>query len=227
MRLQLLDLAGHAARIAASAVLLAVAPPVLTPVAAVALFLACFAIAHDLTHGALGLPRRPLELALTLIGLGLVTSGHAMRRMHLLHHARPMQDGDLEGAAATMSLAAAALAAPRLAVQLRVEAYRRAGARERRLQLVEHALCAAIVVAALVAPPALSVYVAITLLAQATSPVWAGHLPHRMPPRLLRVLAAFAFTRSPTVLSLAFHDLHHDCPKVPCQQLGRAARAAS
>ena len=227
MRLQLLDLAGHTARIVLSAILLAVAPPLFAPLAALALFLALFAIAHDLTHGALGLPRRPLEVALSLVGLGLVTSGHAMRRMHLLHHARPMQDGDLEGAAATMPLLAAALAAPRLAVQLRIEAYRRAGARERRLQLVEHALCAAFLGAALIGPAPVSVYVAVTLLAQATSPVWAGYLPHRLPPRLLRLLATFAFTRSPSVLSLAFHDLHHDCPKVPCQQLGRAARAAS
>jgi fatty acid desaturase len=227
MRLRLVDITLHAVRITACAAALALVPLPWSPLPAIGLFLALFAASHDLAHGALGLPRRAGDVALAVLGVAMAASGHGARRTHLHHHARLMADDDLEGAAAHMSLARACLAAPRVAALLRVAGYRMAARRDRRWQLVENAACVVALALAAIAPGAVQIYVAVALLAQLTAPVWAGWLAHWPPRWLVRILAPLAFTRSPTILGLVFHELHHARPKVPCQQLGRASEAAS
>src|SRR4051794_39707521 len=117
-------------------------------VAAAALWLAAFDAPHDPGHPPPGLgrpprarpPRRTGAVALTVAGALMLTSGHAMLVSHLLHHKRPFADDDYEGAAARGDAAQALLKAPWWALLSRSHAYRRAGARLRRRQLLEHGL---------------------------------------------------------------------------------------
>ena len=55
--------------------------------------------------------------------------------------------------------------------------------------------------------------------AQMTIQVWGSHLPHRAPAALVEVAKAFAWTRSPLLLSFAFHELHHRRANVSCFDL--------
>ena len=125
-RLQVKALVGHAARHALGLALLFAgahhAPTAL--LGALALHLAAFAFTHDLAHGALGLPRRFNELALSLAALPMLVAGHGMRLMHLRHHARPLDKDDLEGVGATVPLWRALLGGPLNTAQYRVEAFR-------------------------------------------------------------------------------------------------------
>jgi fatty acid desaturase len=94
MRPRLDHLAAHLLRLAVAAAALVLLPPAWRAPLAAAVFLAAFCLAHDLAHGALRLPRRANELALSLAGLAMLTSGHAMRVAHLRHHAAPLGHDD-------------------------------------------------------------------------------------------------------------------------------------
>jgi fatty acid desaturase len=207
------------------AVLLCV--PALAPLAALAIFLLAFAITHDAAHGSLGLSRRATDVVLAAAGVANGTSGHALRVMHMKHHAHELAADDLEGAAAKLSFWRAIVAAPRLAVALHTTAWRTATPRDRRRQLVEYAALAALLVAAVLAAVAgsrpLAVYAAVAMTMQLFAPWWAGHIPHHGPWRALA--ARFAVLGSPTLASLAHHELHHRRPKLPTWRLHAAAIA--
>ncbi len=70
-------------------------------------------------------------------GLLMLLSGHAMRRMHLRHHARPLEESDLEGVGARRSALMALLGGPANALALRVAAFRGARRHERIVQVLE------------------------------------------------------------------------------------------
>lgn len=196
--------------------------PALAPLAALAIFLVAFAITHDAAHGSLGLSRRATGLALAAGGVAIGTSGHALRLMHMKHHAHELADDDLEGAAARLTFWRALAAAPRLAVALHTTAWRVAAPRDRRCQLVEYIALAAMLAAALVGPRPLAVYAAVAMAMQLFAPWWAGHLPHRA--HGLHALAAWlAVLGSPTLASLAHHEVHHRRPKVPTWRLQAVA----
>jgi fatty acid desaturase len=189
--------------------------PTLAPLGALGVFMIAFAITHDAAHGALGRSRRMTSLVLACGGLAIGTSGHALRLMHLRHHARELAPDDLEGAAARMSFWAALVASPRLALALHVTAYRSASARERRWQALEYVALAIWVGAAFAGPRPLATYAAVALAMQVLAPWWAGHIPHRAG-RLRSVARRLAsVTSSPTLASLAHHDVHHRRPKLP------------
>ncbi len=219
------DIALHAARVAVFATALFVAAPrslVCGAVASAALFFAAFALAHDLAHGALRLPRRVNAIALSAAAMGMLVSGHAMRIMHLRHHARPLADDDVEGEGARLSMLQAIAMGPRNAVALRVAAFRASRGRVRAWQIGESTFALALVLSsAAIGARALLVHVAVCVALQLTMNVWASHIPHHAPRWLTRFAERLAFTRSPLFLSLAFHDLHHERPAIPCQQLGR------
>lgn len=225
------DLALHLARLAGSLLVLHLAArfaslPGMTLGAAV-FFLEAFAFTHDVTHGALRLPRRANDIALALGGALMLMSGHAIRRMHLVHHARTFGRDDLEGAAARAPFLRALLGGPRVAVALRARAFRGAGSRGQRWQAVESA-ANLVTFLALVASarPAGLVYAAVAACAQLTMGVWASHIPHNAPAWITRAAERLAWTGSPTVLSLAYHELHHARPEVPCRRLGAAGATA-
>jgi fatty acid desaturase len=226
MRPRLFDLALHLLRLAASAAALAFVAdrgPVLIGLASFALFFAAFSLMHDVAHGALRLPRPVNELVLSAAGALLLMSGHALRLSHLRHHARCLEDDDYEGAPARVSLARAALMAPAHALGLRLYAFRGAGKAGRRWQIAETAPNA-ISMIGLVASgePALVGYAIAATLGQLTMALWAAHIPHNAPNWLIRAAAPVARIGSVVALSLAYHELHHARPGIPCGRLGSA-----
>ncbi|MFT3766487.1 MAG: fatty acid desaturase [Minicystis sp.] len=232
MRPRVSDLALHLARLALSAGVLALSSRYASLPGMIAggtlFFLEAFAFQHDLAHGALGLPRRVNEGALAVVGALMFMSGHAIRRTHLVHHARPLSDDDFEGRPARETFLRALAGGACGVLAHRVRAFRGAGPRGQRWQIVEN-LAGAALLAAIVASgeAALLVYAAVAILAQLTMGLWASHIPHNAPGWLVRVAERLAWTGSPTVLSLAYHELHHARPQVPCRRLGAAARAAA
>ena len=221
-RLQVSALAAHAGRVALGAALL-VAGARHAPLAllgALALHLAVFALTHDLAHGALGIPRRLNELALSLASLPMLVAGHGMRLMHLRHHRRPLAADDVEGVGATMPLWRAVLAGPFNAAQYRVEGFRAARQTDCGWLVVE--TLAALVLTSIALASRTTVgaaWVLVNVVMQLTATAWASHLPHR-PPRVLVTLArALEWTRSAVVSSFLHHDKHHRSPWIPCGQL--------
>jgi fatty acid desaturase len=213
------QLSGHLLRIAIPLLLL-LAFPAIAPVAAIALYLGAFTLTHELAHGALDLPRRRNELALAIAGVCMATSGHALRLMHLRHHADPLGDRDLEGRSARMPAWQALAAAPGLCVLLVVAAWRTATARDRRWQRLEYLTVAVLTgVVLAVGPRALHVYLLAAIAAQALAPFWAGHLPHRTPRWLHALASRLARAGSMTMRTLVVHDAHHRRPKLPTRQL--------
>ena len=224
------DVATHLLRIAAVALALAFVGGPVRLALCVAMFLALFTFAHDLSHRALGLHRRTNAALLAVAGALMLLSGRAMRRMHLLHHARPLAPCDIEGLGATRSLWGSFACGPATFVRLRREAWRRAAPYERRAQLGEHVATMLFAAAAFSGSlgTALSHYAFVALAMQLTASFWASYMAHHTPPWLARLAAAFAFARSPVLLSLAFHEEHHRHPGVPCHRLsaGLPARRA-
>lgn len=204
------------------------APLVLAVPAAAALYFTAFSVAHDAMHGSLGLPRRVNDALLSLSALLMLASGHAMRRMHLLHHARTLSDADLEGRGARLPALSALAAGPANALALRVVAFRGARRRERVVQTLETLAGIALVVgAALAGHATLLVHVAVALALQGSMSLWASYVPHHTPAWVVDICMRLSFLRSPTLLSLAYHDLHHRRPGVPCLDLGKQrARSA-
>jgi fatty acid desaturase len=197
--------------------------PGLALVSALALYLAAFSFTHDVMHGALGFGKRATDAFLFLGGLVMGLSGHGMRVLHLRHHARPLADDDVEGAGARVSLLGALALGPRNVARYRLESYRGANARGRRFQLAETLATVALTALALASRSiAGSAWAALNAVMQLTLAAWASNLPHQ-PPALLRAIALkLVWTRSPVVLSFAFHQEHHARPKVPCAELASA-----
>jgi fatty acid desaturase len=221
-RLQVSALAGHAGRVALGTALL-VAGTRHAPLAllgALALQLAVFALTHDLAHGALGLPRRLNELALSLASLPMLVAGHGMRLMHLRHHRRPLAPDDVEGVGATMPLWRAVLAGPMNAAQYRVEAFRVARAGDRVWLTIETLVAVTMTAFALTTRTTVgAAWVVVNVMMQLTASAWASHLPHR-PPRMLVTIARWLeWTKSAVVSSFLHHDKHHRSPWIPCGQL--------
>lgn len=199
-----------------------------TVVASIVLFLAAFALNHDVSHNALALPHGANELALAFAGSLMLMSGHAIRATHVRHHLRPLANDDFEGAAASMSLSRALLTAPMQVLATRRAGYRLARRRDRAWQRAETLVTLAIATGLLTTGSRpLAVFVVVTLGAQFTMPVWAAYIPHNAPECLVAIARKLSFTRSPTVLSLAYHDLHHANPKVPCRRLHEAFEHAA
>jgi fatty acid desaturase len=218
----------HAIRLGLSLLALALAPffgPAATAAASVLVFLAGFSFQHDLAHGAFRLERNVRESALSVVGALLLMSGHAMRAMHLRHHARIFAHDDLEGASARMSCPEAMICSPVLSIRLRTEAIAAANKKERAIMLVEHAINFATLATLLAFGGAPALYAAIAIAMQLSMPTWAGHVPHRAPEWMIDTAKKLAFTGSPTVLSLAYHELHHEHPRVPTAELAKLSNA--
>ncbi len=90
----------------------------LTPLAMFAIFVAVVTATHDVVHRTLGLRDRQTDLALFLLGVVLLESGHAYRVTHQQHH-RLFPDGDdPEGYPAKLSLFGAVCYGPVFLVRL-------------------------------------------------------------------------------------------------------------
>ncbi|WP_394841353.1 fatty acid desaturase [Pendulispora brunnea] len=220
--IELRDIVLHVVRVAAALLVLGSASRSLGVafLASLALFFAAFSLTHDLAHGALGLPRRVNEVALCLAGLLMLISGHAMRIMHLRHHAG--RADDIEGAGAHLTAWRAVFVGPCNAIALRRAAFRFARGLPLRWQIGETSLnLATVALAVSTGSRVLLVHVAVVTVLQCTLSFWGAYLPHNVPSWLVSLARPFAFTRSPTILNLICHEAHHENPKIPCQQLAR------
>ncbi|UOQ53147.1 fatty acid desaturase [Hymenobacter cellulosivorans] len=196
---------------------------------AVAVCLAAFVQMHDAMHNALGLSKPTNERVLTLSGLLILKSGHALQVTHLRHHGRCLTEDDPEGAPATWSFSRVLWQGPWHILMLRRESLRIAP-HTRRIQLLETALTA-VLLAVFVGLYLLTgslvglVYWGVAFFMSATMPIWASYIPHRMASRhpAARTAAALAQIWTPVVASFAFHHLHHHYPRVPTALLYRAA----
>ena len=220
------DLALHLVRLSVLTVLMVVfarfSLVAATPFA-VLLFLAAFAMTHDTTHGALRIPGRLNEIALSLSAAVMLMSGHALRRTHLEHHKHPLAEGDIEGEAARYPFLVAVLLSPRTTVRWTTESYRLAHPRERRAIVVETFATTAATVLLLLGGSALGhLYVATALAMRLFMGVWASNLTHRTPHWLFVCARPFEKLGSVLAKSLVHHELHHRHPAIPCARLGEA-----
>jgi fatty acid desaturase len=230
MRTQLPQLATHLLRIALSLVAHVVAlhaGHLLAAYAgAAAMFFAAFALAHDLTHGTLGLSPRGRKWALGAVAQLFLVSGQVMRTLHLRHHARPGAADDLEGAALGLGCAGTFIRLPVLFFSMRFFPFHRNAKQANRGWMFTETLLNALTLATAVLVAPLRPYVVTMLALQFLTPLWGGYLPHRAPDWLRAFARSFDFAHSPTVMSLAYHDLHHERADIPCQELGTFAQAA-
>lgn len=186
------------------------------------LFFAIFSLFHDAMHGALGLPRADNERLLTWSGVFMGVSGHAARRAHLVHHARPLTEEDPEGNTARWGAWAALRAGP--ANYLGLRSWGLAHAPHERAPQVFEWRAVALFLGGLALCPAGRTYLGVVLALHSTMPLWAAYLPHR-PPRLLfggaAVLARLGFLVPTTFVT---HELHHQHPKLDAFTLARRWR---
>ncbi|OON66209.1 fatty acid desaturase [Hymenobacter sp. CRA2] len=196
---------------------------------AVATSLAAFVQMHDSMHNALGLSKPANARLLTLSGLLLLKSGHALQVTHLRHHAHCLADDDPEGAPATWTFGRVLWQGPYHILMLRRESLRMAP-HTRSIQLLETAytlLLLAVFVGLYLWAGSLVglVYWGVAFLMSATLPIWASYIPHRLAPHhpAVRAAAHTAQFWTPVVSSFAFHHVHHHYPRVPTALLPRAA----
>lgn len=188
-------------------------------------FFSCFALSHDAMHGALGLSKRAHDVILALAAAPMLLSGHAIQLLHMRHHAHPLGPDDVEGSGATVGLARAIALGPSVALATRTVSWRIAPQHRRAWLVAEHA-GSALVATLLIASgrPSALLAVGVALGLQLTMPVWGAHIPHRVPDSVRRLAAKLSWTRSVSMVNLAYHDAHHRHPRIPCDQLPSAAR---
>jgi fatty acid desaturase len=197
---------------------------------AVAVCLAAFVQMHDTIHASLGLGKRANDAVLSLSGLLLLKSGHALRATHLRHHGKCLGETDPEGAPAHWPFWRALFGGPFHMLTLRREALRIAP-RTRGVQLAETAATVAVLAGAVLLfvwtrSLAGFVYWAIAAAVTGTMPVWAAYLPHRLAPEhpAVRAGGRIAQVWTPVIASFAFHHEHHRFPRVPTALLPSVAR---
>src|SRR5262245_54407197 len=86
-------------------------------------FMAGLRQTHDGFHGKLGVSTRWTHAFLFLFSLLMVIPLHAVRWIHLRHHARPLDEEDVEGMCAGMSWWKALLAGPVFAFRMILVAF--------------------------------------------------------------------------------------------------------
>lgn len=189
-------------------------------------------LVHDAIHGSLGLPARANDLVLAVYALFLVKSGHALRRLHLEHHARCLEDDDREGNVVFISTTRLLLTGPWLALEARVLSWSaETRPRGRWWQAIETAADVAIVAALAGATWRTGelgpiVYLGTVIAVTVTVPILGAKVPHLLPerwPRLVRALRPWTTRLTPAASSLLFHELHHRRPRIPAVLLAENA----
>ncbi len=189
-------------------------------------FLAASVLVHDLIHNALDLPLRFNDVCLSFYSLFLIKSGHALRRLHLEHHARCLEDDDREGNVIYIATWKLLLTGPFLALQARWLSWK-SEKRRRWAQLLESVVNVALTLGFVYAivvlhSNAAALYFATVVFMTVTVPIAGAKVPHLLPekaPRLVRALRPWTSRLTPAASSLLFHELHHRRPKIPAAQL--------
>ena len=192
--------------------------------------LAGFVQMHDTIHSALGLSKKKNDLLLSLSGLLLLKSGHALKVTHLRHHGQCLSDNDPEGEPARWTLKQVFLNGPYHIFMLRIASLKMAP-NTRRIQWMETAFTLLLLTGFIVLYFATGslvglVYWAVAFVLSCLMPLWASYIPHRMASRHPARMASVKMARlwTPIISSFAFHHLHHTYPKVPTALLPDAAR---
>lgn len=197
---------------------------------ALATFLAGFVQLHDAMHNALGLSKPANERVLVLAGILILKSGHGLRVTHLRHHGRCLDADDPEGRVVHWPLWRVMIAGPFHVLGNRGLAMRLAPrtARDQIGETVVNAITAAVAITIwyLWASPAGLLYWAVVAAMSATLALWAAYIPHVLSPAhpLIRLAGLASRGWTPVINSFAYHDLHHQFPKVPTALLGSLAR---
>lgn len=193
--------------------------------------LAGFVQMHDTIHNALGVSKGFNKLLLSLSGLLLLKSGHALKVTHLRHHGQCLTDNDPEGAPAKWTLKQVFLNGPYHILALRFASLRMAP-NTRNIQLAETfatilLLVGFILLYLFTGSMVGLVYWGVAFVLSCLMPLWASYIPHRMASRNPVRTATIKIARiwTPIISSFAFHHLHHTYPKVPTALLPDAARA--
>jgi beta-carotene hydroxylase len=196
-------------------------------VAAVAVFPALFVsqvvALNDVMHRSIGLGTRATELAVALLGLLVLESGHAIRVTHLAHHEQGGGENDPESYVDLLPLGRLVAEMPRYRFRIWAYGWRHGHREERRWIGVEVGVAMAVVALTVigVAPEPALVFVGASILAGWAFPLVSAVGPHvdwgrdksghayrvrgRWLPRLM--------------LNLPFHLEHHLYPEVPSHRL--------
>jgi beta-carotene hydroxylase len=192
-------------------------------VALVGVFSACSTSTHDVVHGSLGLKRRSTEVALCLLGLPILESGHAYRATHLYHHRHFPSEDDIEGVAAEWPLWRVLLSGPLFLPNLWFAAWRRQPC-DRYWLILEACFVPLSLLTSAFALRWSQAPLVYTLAVWASSwlyPVFAVWLPHRgfgnTPVQQARTFRGRVLPR--IFRPLAYHLEHHLYPGVPSHNL--------
>jgi beta-carotene hydroxylase len=203
----------------------------LTPVIVFLIFVVVVTVTHDVVHGSLGLSKRGTEIALFLMGVVLMESGHAYRTTHRQHHTFFPQDDDPEGYPAKLSMLGAILYGPVFLWRLWWWAFQRnQGRRDQRVWLlVEGILPTLVVVSGLLLweqTPYILLYAVLAIVGSWVYPLLTVYLPHKdfgdTPLTQTHTLRGHII---PAIfLELTYHLEHHLYPQVPSHHLSELAR---
>ncbi len=193
------------------------------------LFALSIRLAHDVHHNALRLPRWVNGMLLVVLSGMILSSMHAAKRAHLVHHHDPMGEDDLEGVPGRLgfwgALGAGMVAVPRL----HVKGMRDAKGRERAVIIGETVLALGVVGlcvwVAMTVWPAAWVYLLVMLGAHLISPmvaVWAVHRGSGHGIAVSRTQESELFHT--LTLGLMRHMEHHRHPGVATCRLWMVAR---
>jgi fatty acid desaturase len=188
-------------------------------------FLAGIRQAHGAEHGTLGLSRRATDAVMFVLSGLMLGSIHAVQVTHLRHHARCLEEDDVEGFTARVGPVAAILLGPLFSARLALEGLRRGTRTQRRWIRAELAMTAVVVGAAFTPLSlALTYHVAAMLAGHCLTGfflVWTVHRdldPRTGVARTLRGWKAIPF------LHMFYHLEHHLYPAVPTGRLPELAR---
>ncbi|MES2320381.1 MAG: fatty acid desaturase [Pseudomonadota bacterium] len=200
----------------------------LLPLIVLAHFVFTVAYLHDVAHGSAGLNARQTHWSLFVIGVLMLQSGHAFRYSHLFHHTHCLEDEDMEGAPAHMSLGKVLLTGPVYLPRLWIKALREAGPRERRWIAAELGAAMALAGgAALLANWSLGplLYCTFVYVGGWGYPLATAYLPHYKPGTApLDQARTLRGTIVPVLfMNLTYHLEHHLYPQVPSMNLRRLA----
>lgn len=185
-------------------------------------------VSHDLVHRNMGLPRRINDLLLILMELLCLRSGTAYRLAHLHHHRRFPAEGDVEGAAAKMTLPHVLLEGVRFQAKLFRWAWREHPEHGRQLALEGGLILTQYLVSMATLPwtGMFFVYAALMTMGAWTIPLVTSYIPHdpRGKDEVHQTRAYRGVMLSLIAFEHLYHLEHHLYPAVPHHNWPKLAR---
>jgi len=193
-----------------------------------AVFPAMVAAIHDLLHRSLGLGPRANRWWLSVLGVLVLQSGHAIQATHAAHHRRFPAPDDPEAYVSHMSIPRAILEGPLYPVRLWGWARRQPTSPRRRIvgETAGHVVLGVGCLAAIPVSPIPVVYAAAMCLACSLFPAVSVNLLHRadVPDPLVGTRTVHGIVLPLLTLGSGYHLEHHLYPRVPSPHYGRLAR---